>query len=124
MYSFGVCFILNFCGKGSVSVPGLLPSENGFFLTVLRKTVVAYFFGVHLFLLALGKVAVTYQSLLHYSSSLKQVLKARILFHSLVPVCSCVAESNPKGVPSRPPWWQIGGVGSVSGYHLPKAKPL
>lgn len=79
MYSFGVCFILNFCGKVSVSVPGLLPSENGFFLTVLRKTVVAYFFGVHLFLLGLGKVAVTYQSLLHYSNSLKQVLKARIL---------------------------------------------
>lgn len=43
----------------------------------------------------------TYQSLLHYSNSLKQVLKARLLFLSLVPVCFYVAESNPKGIPSR-----------------------
>lgn len=27
-------------------MPRLLPSENGFFLTVFRKTIVAYFFGV------------------------------------------------------------------------------
>lgn len=82
-------------------MPRLLPSENGFFLTVLRKTVVAYFFGVHVFLLGFGQVAVTYQSLLHYSNSLKLVLKARLLFHSLVPVCFYVAESNLKGALSR-----------------------
>lgn len=54
-----------------------------------------------MFLLGYGQVAVTYQSLLHYSNSLKLVLKTRILFHSFVPVCFYVAESNPKGVPSR-----------------------
>lgn len=48
-----------------------------------------------------GQVVVTYQSLLHYSNSLKLVLKARLLFHSLVPMWFYVAESNPKGVPSR-----------------------
>lgn len=79
-------------------MPELLPSENGFFLTVLRKTVIAYFFAVCQFFHGL---AVTYQSLLHYTNSLKQVLKARLLFHSLVPLCFCVAESTPKGVLSR-----------------------
>lgn len=49
--------MLHFCGKGSVSVPRLLPSENGFSLTILRKTVIAHFFGVQLFLLGLGQVA-------------------------------------------------------------------
>lgn len=82
-------------------MPRLLPSENGFSLLFLEKTVVAYFFGVHLFLPGLGQVAVTYQSLLHYGNSLKQVLKERLLFHSLVPAWFYVAESNPKGVPSR-----------------------
>lgn len=38
--------MLNFFRKGPVIVPRLLPSENGFFLTVVRKTVDAYFFGV------------------------------------------------------------------------------
>lgn len=41
----------------------------------------------------------TYQKLLHYSNSLKQVLNARLLF--LIPVFFLVADSNPKGIPSR-----------------------
>ena len=62
---------------------------------------VAYFFGVRLFLFELGQVSATYQKLLHDSNSLKQILKARVLFHPLVPVFFLVAESNPKGIPSR-----------------------
>lgn len=101
MCAFGGLLHAVFSGKGSVSVARLLLSENGFLL--FSEKLVAYFFGVDLF--ELGQVSVTYQKLLHYSNSLKQVLKARLLSCFSIPsflyFFSCCLV-NPEGdSPSR-----------------------
>lgn len=77
----GVCFVL-FSLERALSPCRDLPSENGFFLLFFEKLWLLISLA---FLFELGQVSVTYQKLLQYSNSLKQVLKARLLSSFSIP---------------------------------------
>lgn len=80
-------------------MPRLFPSENGFSLLFLEK--LWLLISLAFIRSCLVLVRLQQPTKICYNNFLKQVLKARLLLHSLVHVCFYVAESNPEGVPSR-----------------------